>query len=563
VPETPRLTTVQWLICIIAAIGFAFDIYELLMLPLILRPALLELLNAAPGSDTFNQWRGLLFFLPAFVGGIFGLLGGYLTDRLGRRRVLTWSILLYAVSAFAAGFSTSIWMLLFFRCTTFIGVCVEFVAAVAWLAELFDDPQRREKVLGYTQAFSSVGGLLIAVANGLAVAWAADLPSIRLPGFLENIIGSIQNPQAAWRYTLMSGLIPAVPLIIIRPFLPESPKWAQKKAAGTLRRPNISELFGPTLRTTTVITMLMFALSYGAAFGAIQQIPQIVPGVPEVRAEVAQATEGLPEVEARRTTATIVQSTASHLTKAQELGGLYGRLVLASLAVVFLGLGQRESLGAMLRNMIIAALAIMAFLSLTESLRLKEIVGTPEGLPHLFPLSSSTGLALVGAALHVLIYGLAIGVVVAVSVWLLTVLFEKLPRKSARGLLRIFLIPGLVLMPIVFGYFAPTNLTLLYFGIFFVAATTVGQFSFWGNYLPRVYPVHLRGTGESFAANIGGRMIGTSFAWVASVLSGYMPGETDPVRMAAAATAIGTGVFLLNLLLSTFLPEPKQEGLLD
>ena len=41
---------------------------------------------------------------------------------------------------------------------------------------------------------------------------------------------------------------------------------------------------------------------------------------------------------------------------------------------------------------------------------------------------------------------------------------------------------------------------------------TVAQFSFWGNYLPRVYPTHLRGTGESFAANVGGRMIGTSAA---------------------------------------------------
>ncbi len=50
-------------------------------------------------------------------------------------------------------------MLLFFRTTTFVGVCVEFVAAVAWLAELFPDPKRREAVLGYTQAFSSLGGL--------------------------------------------------------------------------------------------------------------------------------------------------------------------------------------------------------------------------------------------------------------------------------------------------------------------------------------------------------------------------------------------------------------------
>ena len=36
---------------------------------------------------------------------------------------------------------------------------------------------------------------------------------------------------------------------------------------------------------------------------------------------------------------------------------------------------------------------------------------------------------------------------------------------------------------------------------------TIAQFSFWGNYLPRVYPTYLRGTGESFAANVGGRML--------------------------------------------------------
>ena len=46
-------------------------------------------------------------------------------------------------------------------------------------------------------------------------------------------------------------------------------------------------------------------------------------------------------------------------------------------------------------------------------------------------------------------------------------------------------------------------------GAFLAGLFTVAQFSFWGNYLPRVYPVHLRGTGEGFAANIGGRMIGT------------------------------------------------------
>ncbi|MEX2091791.1 MAG: MFS transporter [Pirellulales bacterium] len=463
--DSERLTPVQWTVCVIAAIGFAFDIYELLMLPLILRPALLELLGATPGSEAFNLWRGLLFFVPAFVGGIFGLLGGYLTDRLGRRRVLTWSILLYAVSAFAAGLSTNIWMLLFFRCTTFVGVCVEFVAAVAWLAELFPQPKRREKVLGYTQFFSSLGGLMVAYVNYWIVANAGSLPWEWM-----SFVGDVDPANLAWRYTLMSGLIPAIPLVIIRPFLPESPAWAAKKAAGTLKRPSIRELFSPALRQTTIVTTLMFACSYGAAFGAIQQVPQIVPALPEVRARVAEASEGKPEGAARAAAGQVVQGTAAHVTKIQEYGGLAGRLLLAILATVII---------------------------------------------------------------------------------------------SRRWLIRLFLLPGLVILPIVFGHYATSSQTGLQIGIFLVGLCTVAQFSFWGNYLPRVFPVHLRGTGESFAANIGGRMIGTSFALVASQLSLLMPGETDGVRMAAAATVIGTGVYLANIVLSFFLPEPTAENLPD
>src|SRR6476620_2161144 len=205
------LTGTEWLICAIAAIGFAFDTYDLLMLPLIVGPALGELIHARPGTPAYADWVGLLFFVPAVFGGIFGLLGGYLTDRLGRRRVLTWSIFLYAFSAMASGFSTSIWMLLFFRCTTFIGVCVEFVAAVAWLAELFPDPKQRERVLGYTQAFSSIGGLLVTLAFGLLNQYSHLLPSIH---------GVAEPAKLVWRYTLISGVIPALPLIFIRPFLP-------------------------------------------------------------------------------------------------------------------------------------------------------------------------------------------------------------------------------------------------------------------------------------------------------------------------------------------------------
>jgi MFS family permease len=459
-----RLTGTEWLIVSLAAIGFAFDIYELLMAQFIVRPAIMELTGAKPGTPEFASWAGKLFYVPAFAGGIFGLLGGYLTDRLGRRRVLTWSILLYAVSAFAAGFSSSIEMLLVLRSATFVGVCIEFVAAVAWLAELFTNPEQRERVLGYTQAFSSFGGILVAGAFALANRFAADLPAIALPQWAGFLGGEIADPHAAWRYTLMSGLIPALPLILIRPFLPESPLWAQKRAAGTLRRPSLRELFAPGLRQTTIVTTIMFACSYGAAFGAIQQIPQIVPGVPEVKAE----TDGKP-VPAQKQ---IEQANAARVTSSQEFGGLAGRFLLALLAV--------------------------------------RIV-------------------------------------------------------SRRSLLRLFQVPGLIVVPLVFALTPFWSLNAFIGGAFIAGLFTVGQFSFWGNYLPRVYPMHLRGTGESFAANIGGRMVGTSFAWVTQTLAvTAFPAEGGAsANMAKAAACVALFVYLVGSIACFWLPEPGAEDLPD
>lgn len=529
-PPAAKLTSTQWLICTIAAIGFAFDIYELLMLPLIARPALMELGGIQPGTPAFTKWIGLLFYVPAVAGGVFGLLGGYLTDRLGRRAVLTWSILLYAFAAFAAGFSTSLYMLLFFRCLVFIGVCVEFVAAVAWLAELFENPHQREKVLGFTQAFSSIGGLLVAVANGLAVAWSTgtvytlvtgvsipgfQLPAIQLPSFLVPMLGQISDAgsHAPWRYTLMSGLIPAIPLIVIRPFLPESPSWKRKREAGTMRRPSIAQLFSPQLKRTTIITTIMFTCSFAAAFGAIQQLPQIIPGIPEVQEKVKAAIakdfpdeakakliadikgKYKPDAELsadekakrddeikkavigaqKKISNPIEQAAASHATKIQEVGGLFGRFALAGLAVYVV---------------------------------------------------------------------------------------------SRRKLLRMFLVPGIIAMPVIFAYCATTSLNLLHIGIFVAGLLTVAQFSFWGNYLPRVYPVHLRGTGESFAANMGGRLIGTSFAAVTTTIAAFLvapgpngspPNPIDVAKMTAYVSAgVALTVYVVNFIASFWLPEPKE-----
>jgi hypothetical protein len=161
------------------------------------------------------------------------------------------------------------------------------------VAELFRSKQR-EKALGYTQAFSSVGGLMVAIANGLCIQFAASLPAIAIPSALTSLFGTIEpiHQHEPWRYTLISGLIPAIPLIIIRPFLPESPVWAQKRQAGTLKRPTIAALFSPALARVSIVTAIGFACTLGIAFGAIQQMPQIVPGLPEVQAGAKAAGRG-------------------------------------------------------------------------------------------------------------------------------------------------------------------------------------------------------------------------------------------------------------------------------
>jgi hypothetical protein len=296
-------------------------------------------------------------------------------------------------------------------------------------------------VVGYTQAFGSIGGLMVTGAYFLIVTF-------------ENSFPLIAGEREAWRYTLISGVIPALPLILIRPFLPESPTWIQKKRAGTLKRPSFGELFRPEFRRTTIVTTVMMACAYAAAFGAIQQMPRIVPGLAEVQALPRTAQEQI----------------ISGVQSFQEFGGLAGRIILAGLAAVIVG---------------------------------------------------------------------------------------------RRRLLYLFQVPGLILLPLAF-FFAPAEgLAWAQWGIFFTGMATIAQFSFWGNYLPRVYPTHLRGTGESFAANVGGRMMGTCAALVTTSLVTAMPGTSVPIRLAYACALVGTTAYVIGFAASFWLPEPKRAELPD
>jgi MFS family permease len=440
-PAQRALTRVQWLICAVACWGFTFDLYEGLMLPLIVRPVLVDLGHLTTGSRGFNLWAGLLFFVPTAVGGVFGLLGGYLTDLFGRRRVLVWSILLYALSACAAAFSSSIPEFVFFRCTTMIGVSVEFVAGITWIAELFPASDQRESALGFTQAFYNAGGFLVAGAYYLCVTHAEQLPSI----------WSTHQP---WRYTLFSGLIPAIPLILVRPFLPESQIWQEKKLLGKLKRPSFAALFQPALKKNTWVVTFLVACTISLAYGAMQQTVRIVPGLP-----------GMAHAGVR-----YVEQTVGRVQLLQEIGGATGRILFVLLIIRIAG--QRRRL----------------FLFL--------------------------GLALA-------VYG-----------WMY-----------------------------LFG--VTRSLLQLQTGMFLAALVFNGLYSFWGNYLPTVFPTHLRGTGESFAFNIGGKVLGASAALVTTQLANVMPAGDPGHRLAYSAGVVATLACIVALLVASHLREPEGDLLPD
>lgn len=436
-----RLTPIQWLACAIAALGFAFDLYEMLMLPLIVRPAIEDLGKLGSGSYDFNLWVALLFFVPNAIGGIFGLLGGYLADRIGRRRLLLWSIILYSLSACAASFSTSLPALLIFRCATIAGISVEFVAAITWLAELFPEPETRESVLAYTQAFTVCGGLLVTGAYYLAVTYGDHLPQI-------------QGSHEAWRYTLLSGLLPALPLIIARPFLPESPVWREKKSLGGLKRPSLTALFRPALRRTTLVATLLVACTYALPYGAIQHTPRMVPGLPDVRFFAPRHVEQI----------------VSSVQFVQELGGLAGRVIFA-------------------------------------------------------------------------------------------VLIIRIAAQRAR--IYTIMLPALLAFFWLYFFAATHSLSSVKLGIFVATLLFNVLGSFWGNYLPRVYPTYLRSTGESFATNVGGRIIGVFAAFLTTQLSNVMPGHTVAARLAHAAGTVAVLACVIALFGTFWLREPEGNRLPD
>ena len=584
-PVAPRPLTplVKALVLIAAGIGFLFDTYELLLLPLIGGPALSELLGVPASNPAVSGWVGTILWAAAVCGGVSGLLGGWLIDRFGRKSVMVASILLYSLSPVAAAFSTSVWAFAVFRCTTFIGVCVEFVAAVTWVAELFENKKSRELALGWTLAFSSVGGLLVTGASMLIGRLAEQLPAVPVHAPFDE--------HAPWRYTLMTGLVPGLLILLLMPFVPESRVWAERRRLKTLSRPSFGAIFTPKFRRVTLVATALSATAYASAFGALQLTPtQIAPGSPllheqraildpyqeETKALNDKLTDAKGKLEAAFGRVPGLKDKMAERDKVRtQIRKLRDDEFNLRLEAEQLKANGKEAEGQAKEG---AANALDAEIKKTTAGTMPPPTESSKALAGLVKEDKEAADAAkeYEAVLRQLGEKRDFNVRKAdrevrefgersqfwqetgglVGRILLAVLLVVMASKG--WLLRLFIIPGVVAFPLTYLLLFKEQPSLFVYGVFVSGLCTVAQFSYFGEYLPKMYPLHLRGTGGSFATNVGGRMVGTSGSFLTTVLlKDWMPGANPFEKVAVAAGVVGLSVYVIGLGLSFFLPQEE------
>lgn len=141
------------------------------------------------------------------IGMIFGgILGGYLTDKRGRKYIYLWDMVLFVVFTVLTAISTTFTELVVFRLLLGIAIGADYAISPTIIAE-YSPVKHRGKLL-------TISGLSWFI--GAAISYAAGL-------FLSPL-GVI-----SWRYMFLLGVIPAVIVLILRTSIPESPRWLVEK----------------------------------------------------------------------------------------------------------------------------------------------------------------------------------------------------------------------------------------------------------------------------------------------------------------------------------------------
>jgi SP family arabinose:H+ symporter-like MFS transporter len=173
----------------------------------------------------------------AIIGCIFGaMFAGWASDKLGRKRVLVYTAILFAVSAIGAAFPANLTQFAIFRFIGGLGIGAASMVSPLYITELAP-AKIRGKLVSYYQLAIVIGILVIFFVNTL----------------IQGSGDESWNVEYGWRYMMASGVLPAVLFLVALFFVPESPRWLakegrQKEALGILSSINGAEKAGEILR---------------------------------------------------------------------------------------------------------------------------------------------------------------------------------------------------------------------------------------------------------------------------------------------------------------------------
>lgn len=232
------ISSYQWLVLVVASLGWVFDIFEGQVFVASMRDAMPQLLGAASADDPLvARWNN--YALASFLlGGAFGgILFGMLSDKIGRSKTMIITILFYSVFTCITAFANSAWQMVALRFLVAMGVGGEWAVASAMVAEVM--PKRSRPVMSSIFHASSVFGTLMAVAVGYFII------SARLWG------------DDTWRLGFLIGIVPALLVVVIRWKMTEPEQWKQakerEKQDATQVTGSIPDLFNrQNLRNTVV-----------------------------------------------------------------------------------------------------------------------------------------------------------------------------------------------------------------------------------------------------------------------------------------------------------------------
>jgi SHS family sialic acid transporter-like MFS transporter len=231
-----------------AFLGWLLDGFELGLFPVVARPALQDMLGQGLEGGV-GLWMGRItaaFLVGAALGGI---VFGWLGDRVGRVKAMSWSILCYSLFSAAGYFATEPMHLAVFRFVAALGMGGEWALGVALVMESWPD-RFRPWLAAAIGAAANLGMLLVGVV-------AKFFPV---------------TPDS-WRWLFLVGASPAVLTLVIRIWVPESEKW---KASALNRKDapsEISTIFGPEFLKVTLLGIALSSVALIGTWGSVQWIP--------------------------------------------------------------------------------------------------------------------------------------------------------------------------------------------------------------------------------------------------------------------------------------------------